>query len=208
MIIIITETGKREELTLIDRKTGQDMSADIIGNSGTELDFVDNAYRMSQDDYLWWSDYLDMTARYNDQLDALREQYGTAVDDIITRPELSLSDDYTAHEQELQALVDAIRDELGEQQHNQNTNGRNKEMKERLERMTIDQLDAIREVLCYLYPPMESTENDTASALWDALEDVRLRKMSEYRQSEEYKAKVAEVNDIYSTLFHPQEVQQ
>lgn len=208
MIIIITETGKREELTLIDRKTGQDMSADIIGNSGTDLDFVDGASRMSQDDYLWWSDYLDMTARYNDQLDELREQYGTAVDDIIARPELSLSDDYTAHEQELQALVDAIRDELGEQQHNQNTNGRNKEMKERLERMTIDQLDAIREVLCYLYPPMESTENDTASALWDALEDVRLRKMSEYRQSEEYKAKVAEVNDIYSTLFHPQEVQQ
>ena len=173
MIIIITETGKREELTLIDRKTGQDMAADIIGNSGTDLDFVDNAYRMSQDDYLWWSDYLDMIARYNDQLDALREQYGTAVDDIISRPELSLSDDYTAHEQELQALVDAI-----------------------------------REVLCYLYPPMESTENDTASALWDALEDVRLRKMSEYRQSEEYKAKVAEVNDIYSTLFQPQEVQQ
>lgn len=114
MIIIITETGKREELTLIDRKPGQDMSADIIGNSGTELDFVDGAYRMSQDDYLWWSDYLDMIARYNDQLDALREQYGTAVDDIIARPELSLSDDYTAHEQELQALVDAIRDELGE----------------------------------------------------------------------------------------------
>lgn len=81
-------------------------------------------------------------------------------------------------------------------------------MNERLERMTIDQLDAIREVLCYLYPPMESTENDTASALWDALEDVRLRKMSEFGQSEEYKAKVAEVNDIYSTLFQPQEVQQ
>ena len=114
MIIIITETGKREELTLIDRKTGQDMAADIIGNSGTDLDFVDGAYRMSQDDYLWWSDYLDMTARYNDQLDELRKQYGPAVDDIIARPELSLSDDYTAHEQELQALVDAIRDELGE----------------------------------------------------------------------------------------------
>ena len=92
----------------------REMAADIIGNSGTDLDFVDNAYRMSQDDYLWWSDYLDMIARYNDQLDALREQYGTAVDDIIARPELSLSDDYTAHEQELQALVDAIRDELGE----------------------------------------------------------------------------------------------
>ena len=26
-------------------------------------------------------------------------------------------------------------------------------MKERFENMTLDQLDAIREVMCYLYPP-------------------------------------------------------
>ena len=26
-------------------------------------------------------------------------------------------------------------------------------MKERFEEMTLDQLDAIREVMCYLYPP-------------------------------------------------------
>ena len=56
-----------------------------------------------------------MYERYQEALDALREQYGAeAVDDILTRPELWLSDDYTAHKQELQAQLDAIREELGE----------------------------------------------------------------------------------------------
>ena len=48
-------------------------------------------------------------------------------------------------------------------------------MKKRFEKMTLDQLDAIREVMCYLYPPTESIQDDTASRLWDDLEDVRIR---------------------------------
>lgn len=76
-------------------------------------------------------------------------------------------------------------------------------MKERFERMTLDQLDAIREVLCYLYPPMESIDNDTAYYLWEDLEDVRLRKMAEYRESDEYKRKVAEANALYASMFQP-----
>lgn len=76
-------------------------------------------------------------------------------------------------------------------------------MKERFEQMTLEQLDAIREVLCYLYPPMESIDIDTASELWNELEEVRLRKMAEYRESDEYKRKVAESDALYASMFRP-----
>lgn len=119
MDVIINETGKREELTLIDAKTGQDMSGDIIGNSGAVGDYIayddaEGCYRMSQEDYQWWADYLSMTARYNDQLNELRDKYGPAVDDIIARPELWLGEDYTQHEHELQVQIDAVICELGD----------------------------------------------------------------------------------------------
>ena len=117
MKIIINETGKREELTLIDTKTGQDMAGDIIGNSGAVGDYItikDGVYCMSAENYQWWSNYLDMLSRYNERLDDLREQYGPAVDDIISRPELWLSEDYNQHEQELQAQINALRDELAQ----------------------------------------------------------------------------------------------
>ena len=74
-------------------------------------------------------------------------------------------------------------------------------MKERFEEMTLDQLDAIREVMCYLYPPTESIQDDTASRLWDDLEDVRLRKMAEYHASDEYKQKCAEADELYRSMF-------
>lgn len=73
------------------------------------------AYRISQEDYAWWAGYVSMYGRYQDELTSLKEQYGAdAVDDIISRPELSLSDDYNAHERELRAQLDAVRFELGE----------------------------------------------------------------------------------------------
>ena len=119
MEIIINETGERKELTIIDQKTGQDMAADIIGNSGAIGDYityddVEGCYRMSQEDYQWWVVYLDMTARYNNQLCELRDKYGPAVDDIIARPELWLGEDYNQHEQELQAQINAVLDELAQ----------------------------------------------------------------------------------------------
>ena len=45
-------------------------------------------------------------------------------------------------------------------------------MKERFENMTLDQLDAIREVMCYLYPPTESIMDTCARQLWGDLEEV------------------------------------
>ena len=53
-------------------------------------------------------------------------------------------------------------------------------MKERFEEMTLDQLDAIHDVMCYLYPPMEGMD-ETAARLWHDLEDVRTQKFTEYQ---------------------------
>ena len=72
-------------------------------------------------------------------------------------------------------------------------------MKERFEEMTLDQLDAIRDVMCYLYP--EAIEDDTAERLWHDLEDVRLKKLVEYQASDEYKRKCAETDELYKSLF-------
>ena len=73
-------------------------------------------------------------------------------------------------------------------------------MKERFEEMTLDQLVAIREVMCYLYPPMEGMD-ETAARLWHDLEDVRTQKFSEYQSSDEYKRKCAETDELYKSLF-------
>ena len=74
-------------------------------------------------------------------------------------------------------------------------------MKERFEEMTLDQLDAIREVMCYLYPTMEGPQDDAAARLWHDLEDVRLEKFVEYQAGDEYKRKCAETGDLYKSLF-------
>lgn len=61
-------------------------------------------------------------------------------------------------------------------------------MKERFERMTLDQLYAVRETLCYLSPPMENHGSSIAQLFAD-LDDVMCRKSAEWHRSDEYKAK-------------------
>ena len=74
-------------------------------------------------------------------------------------------------------------------------------MKERFEQMTLDQLDAIREVLCYLYPPMEGIDDDTVSGLWDDLEEARKRKMAEDEESDT--AEREDTDALYASMFQP-----
>ena len=118
MTVLINETGKKAELTISSRKTGLDWSNDLIGSSGAIGQYINydaecDAYRISQDSYDWWEHYIEMYTRYERELGSLIEQYGEdAVNDIILRPELTLSDDYDNHSRELQAQLDAIRDEL------------------------------------------------------------------------------------------------
>lgn len=74
-------------------------------------------------------------------------------------------------------------------------------MKERFENMSLAQLDAIREVMCYLYPPTESILDEAARHLWDELEEVRSRKTAEWLASDEYKQKCKETDDLYQSMF-------
>lgn len=74
-------------------------------------------------------------------------------------------------------------------------------MKERFENMTLDQLDAIREVMCYLYPPTESIMDTCARQLWCELEEVRNQKWAKYLASDEYKKKCEEADNLYQSML-------
>lgn len=85
-------------------------------------------------------------------------------------------------------------------------------MKERFERMTLDQLEAINEVMMYLYPSaygffnegaMDIEVSSRAEYTVEILDEVLTRKRAEYEQSHEYKAKKEEVNALYASMFQP-----
>ena len=87
-------------------------------------------------------------------------------------------------------------------------------MKERFEQMTLEQLEAIHEVMMYLYPSMYGFFNEGAMDIEvssraeytrEILDDVLTRKRAEYEQSGEYKAKKAEVDALYASMFQPWE---
>ena len=61
-------------------------------------------------------------------------------------------------------------------------------MKERFERMTLDQLYAVRETTCNLPTPRDNHGSSIAQLFAD-LDDVMCRKSAEWHQSDEYKAK-------------------
>lgn len=115
MKIIVKETGNYEDLRLIDEKTGEDFSAEIVENSGDVgrcVDVFDGVYYMSKDSFEWWKKYFEITKKYNCEIAALREKYGEAVDYIINQPYLRLSDDYNEHEKEMRIQIETIKEEL------------------------------------------------------------------------------------------------
>lgn len=85
-------------------------------------------------------------------------------------------------------------------------------MKERFESMTLEQLEAINEVMMYLYPSMYGFSNEGAMDIEvssraeytvEILDEVLSRKRAEYEQSDEYKAKKAESDALYASMFQP-----
>lgn len=87
MKFIINETGKQEELSIIDTKTGMDWSNDLIGNSGAvgqyiEYDDVEDAYRINQyDPYLSAGPLYDGGWRAEDR-EQLISEYGLSEDEV------------------------------------------------------------------------------------------------------------------------------
>jgi len=57
--IEIKETGRTEEIIVIDPKTGIDWSADLIGNTDPEIEGYndDGGMIMTQENFNWWENY-------------------------------------------------------------------------------------------------------------------------------------------------------
>ena len=87
-------------------------------------------------------------------------------------------------------------------------------MKERFESMTLEQLEAINEVMMYLYPSMYGFFNEGAMDIEvsgraeytvEILDEVLSRKRAEYEQSDEYTAHQEERDDLDASMFQPWE---
>lgn len=125
MYFIINGTGERKELRYIDAQTGVDCIGDIIGNSGAIGDYIIydeevEAYRISQDNFKWWDEYIahaqedaEELARLRDEFDKRDEYTGqSAIDDIISRYYGPI--DMEGEHDEWQRVFEIIRDTLGE----------------------------------------------------------------------------------------------
>lgn len=117
MKFIIKETGEERELHFYRPNVAEDMVDDLIGNSGAVGDYITHIpggdYTISRENYKWWSEYLEMAGRWEDQLDELRARYGVdAVADVIVCLGLELGPDYNQHEYEYANMIKAVRTAL------------------------------------------------------------------------------------------------
>lgn len=79
MRVKIIETGMVRLLTVINRRTGENYAADIIGNAGGFVDefWVDDQGERccSMETYEWWHSYLIQYQAAEDRIDALKEEH-------------------------------------------------------------------------------------------------------------------------------------
>jgi len=114
MKFIINETGKLEEIRYIDQTTDQELTEEIIGNSGAIGSYIhynaqEDAYNIDQDSFDWWQDYFAMYEANQAKLNALIDQYGAdAVNNVIIDYDLSLSSDMDRHDIEFANLIDTV----------------------------------------------------------------------------------------------------
>lgn len=93
MKVIIKETGKEEELSLIDPKDGIDYAADFIDihqNGEFVYDDEQDAYLTSQDDYEWWAKVIADNQALENRVYALGLEYGYAVDYALADAQLGV----------------------------------------------------------------------------------------------------------------------
>lgn len=115
MTLIINETGERKDLTcIID---GIDCAQDIIGNSGAIGGYIvyDNdaeVYRISQDDYDWWDEYLTHYREDYEAICELKSEYGAEAVDEIVNDEREYDNDYDDHHRTNERIMERVRAEL------------------------------------------------------------------------------------------------
>lgn len=124
MEFVINGTNERKELHYIDARTGVDCINDVIGNSGAIGDYITydedaGVYRINQEDYEWWDEYItyaqedaEELARLREELDQRDEYTGQyAIDGIVSRNYAPI--DMDAEHSEWQRVFDIIREALG-----------------------------------------------------------------------------------------------
>lgn len=124
MEFIINGTNERKELHYIDARTGVDCINDVIGNSGAIGDYITydeeaEVYRINQEDYEWWDEYITQAQEDAEELARLREEFDQrdeytgqyAIDGIVSRYYAPI--DMDAEHSEWQRVFEIIREELG-----------------------------------------------------------------------------------------------
>lgn len=124
MEFIINGTNERKELHYIDARTGVDCINDVIGNSGAIGDYITydedaGVYRINQEDYEWWDEYITYAQEDAEELARLREEFDQrdeytgqyAIDGIVSRHYAPI--DMDAEHSEWQRVFDIIREALG-----------------------------------------------------------------------------------------------
>lgn len=124
MEFIINGTNERKELHYIDARTGVDCINDVIGNSGAIGDYITydedaGVYRINQEDYEWWDEYITQAQEDAEELARLREEFDQrdeytgqyAIDGIVSRNYAPI--DMDAEHSEWQRVFEIIKEELG-----------------------------------------------------------------------------------------------
>ena len=109
MEITIIETGEREKLSIIDRKSGCDWTNDLLGNHNALPDYNDDdgTYHMSQDSYDWWDDLIDKYQLADDRYNAILQNLESADHDNL----ISACQDINCDLEDLPGYINAICDE-------------------------------------------------------------------------------------------------
>lgn len=110
MKIRIKETGEVKDLTIIDRKTGCEWTADLVGDDDCITYNRDREiYETDQASYDWWNNMIDKLEHAEDVKQKYIEKYGAdAVEDALAQ-----YDTPTDLEDQPSATISALEDSFG-----------------------------------------------------------------------------------------------
>ena len=73
--VIINTTGEIETLSIIDRNSGVNWIADLLGNAGIHADEEGN-YHMDREDFNWWVEYINGYQATENEIAEMAEKTG------------------------------------------------------------------------------------------------------------------------------------
>jgi hypothetical protein len=108
MDVTIIETGAQEELSIIDPKTGIAWTKDLLGNYDALPDFDEETgtYKMSQEDFNWWSDLIDRYQAADDRFHELLKHIDNDRYDELLEAAQGIDVDLENYPEALQAVCD------------------------------------------------------------------------------------------------------